>query len=624
MAGYCKPAFCCFSLLVILLSAGCSGNDADQVPRPNILLILADDLGNNDLASWGDGSAPTPVLDRLSRQSVRFRQHYSDSTCSPSRAALLTGREPASIGFQPTALGLSPDLETLPEKLRALGYQTAHIGKWHVGEALEYESSQPSLQGFGYWFGMLNHFVLRGPDAHGELLRKQPTHWNPWLQENGSPARQFKGYLDDILTDKAIDLIRRKSEQPWFVNLWLYSPHTPYQPPAEDAARFPDNDAGRYLAVLSRLDQNVARVLKVLRDTGQADNTIVIFTSDNGSPNKARDSNWPFSGYKTTYLEGGQRSPFLLQWPKHYQDADVQSPTTIMDIFPTLVALAGGPKPIGIDGQSLVPLMGGDAFQPRDRLFFAAPNGGSGSYGGRLFEEGRLFYRPFMGSLMTTAIDPPVGVGKARGDVRDFSSDDAQRLLKDWEWGVRTVPLHWVPPAPGKPGVLSGRSMQRAPVYAGYSIGLSLRDSLFVDRVQTLVDQPGVWSVQLLADRRLRIQHGEITQFSSALDAEAGACGALVVTVQVDEAVSLPFRRPAASILNVYWNGLPVLESTQTLTRPESEQVLLRPTFIGARADGSEAFAGRVDKPIIINKFLYSGQEGLSLPDLQQQLCIAR
>ncbi|WP_392500343.1 sulfatase-like hydrolase/transferase [Pseudomonas sp. zbq_18] len=610
-------------MLAILLSAGCSGNDADQAARPNILLILADDLGNNDLASWGDGTAPTPALDRLSQQSVRFRQHYTDSTCSPSRAALLTGREPTSIGFQPVGLGLSEDLDTLPKKLQSLGYQTAHIGKWHIGEALEYPSIQPSRHGFDYWFGMLNHFVLQGPNAQGELRRTRPTHWNPWLQENSSPAHQFQGYLDDILTDKAISIIQKSDHQPWFVNLWLYSPHTPYQPPAEDAAKYPDTNAGRYLAVLSRLDQNVERVLKALQDSGQAENTIVVFASDNGSPNKARDSNWPLSGVKATYLEGGQRSPLLLHWPNRYQNKDINVPTTIMDIFPTLITLAGGEKLQGVDGQDLVPLIKGGVFQPIKTLFFGMASQNGDSYGGRIFKEGRLFYRSFSGNLISGDIYPPIGVAISQNSTKAFNSREADNLLKVWELKTRIVPLNWQPPIDGKPGIINGRPMQRAPVYGGYSIGLSLHGTPFARRVQSLVDQPGVWQVQLLEDRRLRIQHGNVVQFSSPLEKEE-TCNKLVISLQVDEAVDFPLRTPANSALQVHWNGNLVLESTQLLRRPENEETLIRPTLIGARADGSEAFNGFIEKPLVVNKMLTEVRPGFSLNDLQKELCKAR
>ena len=121
----------------------CTWTFAGEAQRPNILLILADDLGSNDIGSWGDGVAPTPTLDQLSQQSIRFRRHYTDSTCSVSRAALLTGRAPVNIGFEPDGLGLSPDLATLPRSLKAHGYTTHHIGKWHVGEGMEYPGVWP-------------------------------------------------------------------------------------------------------------------------------------------------------------------------------------------------------------------------------------------------------------------------------------------------------------------------------------------------------------------------------------------------------------------------------------------------------------------------------------------------
>jgi arylsulfatase A-like enzyme len=619
VAGFCKVA-CCLYLLAILLCAGCSGNDADQPLRPNILLILADDLGNNDIATWGDGKAPTPTMDLLSSQSIRFRQNYTDATCSPSRAALLTGREPVSIGFQSTALGLSPDLQTLPEQLRSLGYRTSHIGKWHVGEALEYASIQPSEHGFDYWFGMLNHFVLQGPDASGQLVRRRPTHWNPWLQENGAPAEQFKGYLDDILTDKAIEKLQSKNGQPWFVNLWLYSPHAPYQPPPEDAARFPNTPEGKYLAALARLDHNLARLLKALEASGQAENTIVVFASDNGGTNKARDNNWPFSGVKTTYLEGGQRSPLMLHWPGHYESRDITSPSNIMDVFPTLISLAGGQPPQDIDGRTLVGTMRGEPREPAEPLFYASTDIIHGmSYGGRFFAEGRLFYRPFVGELMTAAIPPALDYSAPKAS-RSVAKAEASALIRNWERSVRVVPLAWRPAKGRRPGLLTGRNLQRAPVFGEFSMGLVLRGEPFADSVQTLIEQEGVWQVQLLADRRLRILHGAVEQFSTPLE-QVESCNTLVISSYVSEEIKWPFTVSAATSLQVYWNGKSVLDSTHLLRRPDREEVLTHPTLIGARADGSEAFMGTIDQPLVINKRLYAGQEGYGLEDLQQRLC---
>lgn len=607
-------------LLAILLSTPAIA--ADKLAKPNILLILTDDLGNNDLASWGDGSAPTPTLDALSRQSVRFRRHYTDSTCSPSRASLLTGREPVSIGFQANGLGLSADLDTLPKSLKALGYHTVHLGKWHIGEALEYPNIQPSFHGFDYWFGMLNHFVLQGPGPAGGVLQRQPTHVNPWLQDNGAAPKQYKGSLDDLLTNKAIELIAKQDKQPWFINLWLFSPHTPYQPSAEFAARFPATPEGKFLAVLAQLDSNIARILQALDNSGQADNTIVVFASDNGGPSYARDNNWPLQGVKATYLEGGVRSPLLLRWPGHYLNSDIPAATTIMDIYPTLVELAGGESPATIDGQSLVGAMQHKPFKEHDYLFSAAENGKQDMiYGGRSLSESRLFYRDPYGGVTSAALAPAIPLAPVSSVAAPFDKAQAQRLIKAWEARVRALPLTWKPAKPGRSGMLTGRDFQRAPVFAGYTLGLSLNGVTLPESDTTLVDQAGVWQVQLLADHRLRILHGQVAQFSAPIT-EVNACNRLIVSMKVNPEYSFPFPAPASARLTAYWNDRQILESSTLLQRPKFVEALANPTFIGSRADGSQIFPGIINRPIVINKYLYSNQEGYGLDDLRGQLCI--
>lgn len=620
MAGSFKTAYR-FCLLAILLCAACSGNDADQAQRPNILLILTDDLGNNDIASWGDGQAPTPTLDKLSRDSVRFRQHYTDSTCSPSRAALITGREPMKIGFAPTGLGLSPDVVTLPEQLKGMGYRTIHLGKWHVGEALEYPEIQPSRHGFDYWFGMLSHFVLQGPGPHGEVVRRRPTHINPWLQDNGAAPKHYQGYLDDILTEKAIEQLHMDPGKPWFINLWLYSPHTPYQPSPQFAAKFPATPEGKFLAVMAQLDHNMARLLRALDESGQADNTIVVFASDNGGPNIARDNNWPFQGSKGSYLEGGQRTPLLLRWPKHFTDEDILPATTIMDIFPTLVELAGGQVPQNIDGQSLVGLMRKEPFQSPKHLFFAADAFLEGmSYGGRSFAEGRLFYRKLQAPLISAAIAPPIGRAANPEAGHVYQPKEAKALIRQWESVARQVPTSWQSGQQGEPGVLRGSDFQRAPVFEGFSMGLSLSAPATMDRDMTLIDQPGVWSVQLLQDRRLRIVHGAVEQFSRPIT-EMASCNRLVLSANVKAHYTFPFPMPAQARLSAYWNDEQIMDSEQLLKRPVNAAGLALPTFIGAREDTSGAFPGRIERPVIINKFLQPKQDGFGLKDFQQLLC---
>lgn len=617
-----KTIWCGLVLLAILLTSGCSGNDSDQQARPNILLILTDDLGNNDIASWGDGTAPTPTLDKLSRQSVRFRRHFTDSTCSPSRAALLTGQHPVSIGFQADGLGLSQDLETLPKSLQTLGYRTSHVGKWHVGEALEYPEIQPGYHGFDYWFGMLNHFVLRGPSPDGGILRQQPTHIDPWLQDNGMPPRQYQGYLDDLLTDKAIELMV-DSEEPWFINLWLFSPHTPYQPSPRFADQFPDTAEGQFQSILKHIDFNIERLLASLERKGLAENTIVIFASDNGGPNIAQDNNFPLLGKKATYLEGGVRSPLLLRWPGQYENSEITAPTHITDLYPTLLALAGGESSVDLMGRNLRPLMDGESMAEPAAFHWMADGGALGmSYAAHLLDQSTLFYRDLFGGFQTGPITPAIGVASENNAAQGKMPEQASRLIKVIERDLRSPPFTWQSDTVDQPASLSGRDYQRAPVFGGFSLGLALDELPTSEKLQTLVDQLGVWRLDLLPDRRLRVSVDDIEQFSAPITTISQRCNKLVLSSHVKPASTFPFPGPASSRLLLYWNGDVLLDSDTVLSRPDSAEVLANPTVIGASADGKQPFLGKLlRQPVIVNKLLLVGQEGYDLTDMAAELC---
>lgn len=610
--------------LGICLGGVINAEAGPSVDQPNILLILTDDLGNNDIASWGDGEAPTPAIDQLSRESIRFRRHYTDSTCSPSRASLLTGQHALSIGFQPNGLGLSSDLPNLPRSLKALGYRTAHLGKWHTGEALEYPEIQPGAQGFDYWLGFLNHFVLRGPGPDGQMLQRQPTHIDPWLQENGAPPVQHRGYLDDLLTDKAIELIGERGDQPWFINLWLYSPHTPYQPSPEFKAQFPDTPEGHYLAVLKQLNHNLGRLLVALKSQGVDDDTLVVFASDNGGPNQARDNNFPLQGKKATYLEGGVRSPLLMRWIGRYgsADIDIDSVTHITDLYPTLLALAGGRAPAGLMGRDLGPLLRGKPLAERAELFWAADAGELGmTFAAAHFAEQRFFYRNPFGSISTQPITSAIGVPRPKvEEVSGFDALQANRVIAEWERQARRVELQWHPGEAGKPAYLSGRDLQRAPVFAGYSLGLGLARPLAGDGRQVLVEQAAVWDLSLEADRRLRLRHGAVELYSAPVELSA-TCNTLVASFDVQPAYTYPFVSKASSEVVLYLNGLAVLDSTQLLARPPTAQPLSNPTFIGANSLGNEPYRGRIERPLLINKMLKPQQDGYALPNMLDELC---
>ena len=236
----------CARLLVLLFTGVCGAADA---ARPNILLILADDLGISDLSSFrlaeGTGPAITPTIDRLAREGLRFGRFYSDASCAATRAGLLTGRYPASLGFRPAGAGIDPGIVTLPERLREAGYTTRLIGKWHLG--YDDREAWPLQQGFDRFYGFLNQFFLQRPS------------------DNPAPGRP--GYVDPAIREGAAD------DDPWFLAFWPYAPHDPPQPPGDIASRFEETPAGRHRALIATLDRQVERLLATLEESGQRDRT---------------------------------------------------------------------------------------------------------------------------------------------------------------------------------------------------------------------------------------------------------------------------------------------------------------------------------------------------------------
>ena len=317
--------------------------------KENILLILLDDFGINDLGINNDFETRTPTLNQLAKQGVMYPRHYTDSTCAPSRAALLTGLRPSKLGFTPIGLGISPEVTTLPEILKQAGYSTEHIGKWHLGH--RNRLAWPDKQGFDRWFGFLNQFQLRSPQTTGPKVYRRPTYYNPWLQSDSHPPKKFTGHLTNILTDKAISSIKKQQNlKPWFINLWFYAPHTPIQP--EKKFIKDKTPKGKYLALIEQLDLNIDRVIKTLEETDQLDNTIIIIASDNGGTNWDRNNNAPFDGAKASYEEGGIRTPLIIVDPKRRFRYSKKA-VSLLDITPSLAQLVSK-REFSFDGNSLL------------------------------------------------------------------------------------------------------------------------------------------------------------------------------------------------------------------------------------------------------------------------------
>lgn len=356
-------------LLLCWLVAGVLASVATgAAERPNILVILTDDQGVGDLSAAGTPDLRTPHMDRLYREGVTFRNFRTNSTvCSPTRAALLTGRNPDRAGVPGVIRSvpeiswgrLAPNVATLPELLRPAGYHTALVGKWHLG--LE-EPNLPNSRGFDLFHGflgdMMNDYWTH--ERHGNLMRRNREAIAP------------KGHATDLFTDWACAYLEEraaKPEQPFFLFLAYTAPHNPIQPPPDVLARVREREPAisekraKLVALIEHLDDGIGRVLATLDRTRLAANTLVIFTSDNGGELDFAANNGAWRGGKRQLYEGGLRVPFAGRWPGRIAaGTTIDMPAQTIDLFATACEVAGVEPPDGTDGVSLLATMRGDVF----------------------------------------------------------------------------------------------------------------------------------------------------------------------------------------------------------------------------------------------------------------------
>jgi arylsulfatase A-like enzyme len=371
-----------------VVSAGASN-------KPNILILLADDLGYADVGFQECKDIPTPNVDALARSGIRFSNGYVNHPfCSPTRAALMTGRYPQRFGHEnnPAYLpndekvGLPTSEVSLPQLLRGAGYVTGGVGKWHLGAAAPFI---PNRRGFDEWFGFIGggHIYLPGARGSGE--------YNVPLMRNDEP-NELREYLTPVLGREASAFIRRHRNaqadslrhKPWFLYLAFNAPHTPLQAPPELLDKFAhvaDKNRRTYAAMVHAMDAAIGDVLTTLRETGQEENTLVFFLSDNGGPLVQTigpfTDNAPLRGHKGQVYEGGIRVPFVVCYPERLKGGRTyDEPVAAFDIFSTALAVAGATPPNDrkIDGVNVMPyLIGERKDAPHDFLFWRAggPNG---------------------------------------------------------------------------------------------------------------------------------------------------------------------------------------------------------------------------------------------------------
>lgn len=342
---------------------------SSRAHRPNIVFVLADDLGFADLGCYGARDAAfgpvSPRLDQMAQEGLRFLNGYSNSpVCSPTRFALITGRyqyrlraaaeEPLtrrSGSSNPTLMGLPPSHPTLPSLLRESGYRTGLVGKWHLGYPPHFG---PLLSGYDEFFGPISGAVDYFSYTSFEGARD--------LYEDDQPAKA-EGYLTDVLTDRAIDFIKTHGgQQPFFLSVHYTAPHWPWETRDDEAesrrigSQIHHVDGGSlpvYQKMIHHMDEGIGRILDTLAQQGLEQDTLVIFTSDNGG--ERFSDNWPFVGKKMDLLEGGLRVPLIARWPGQIGAGTTRQPMMTMDWMPTLLDVAGAtPHPdYPLDGLSM-------------------------------------------------------------------------------------------------------------------------------------------------------------------------------------------------------------------------------------------------------------------------------
>ena len=354
-----------------LILASLAQSLASTASQPNIVIFYADDLGWGELGCQGfTKDIPTPHIDSLAKNGLRFTNGYVAATyCSPSRAGLLTGRYPTRFGHEfnsvANAVGLRSDQTTLATRLKALGYATAAVGKWHLGSQPE---NRPTRRGFDEFYGTLNNTPFFRPTGFIDSR----------LSNDVQAVTDPDFYTTDAYAERAVDWIGKNKDKPWFLYLPFNAQHAPLQAPKKYLERFPkitDEKRQLFAAMMAGMDDAIGRVMGSIRELGLEENTLVLFIADNGGPTASTTSkNGPLRGFKMTTFEGGPRVPYIAQWKgKIPAGKTYDLPVMNLDVLPTAIAAAGG-KPEAswqLDGVDLMPyLTGANTARPHQTLYW--------------------------------------------------------------------------------------------------------------------------------------------------------------------------------------------------------------------------------------------------------------
>jgi arylsulfatase A-like enzyme len=422
---------------VLVQPAAIDARAAAAARRPNVIVFLSDDLGYGELGAQGNKEIPTPHTDSIARDGVRFTAGYVAATyCSPSRAGLMTGRYPTRFGHEfngnGPGFGLPLGEKTMADRLKALGYATAVVGKWHLGDQAH---NRPSHRGFDEFYGTLANTPFFKPRLFVDSRASND------VREVTDPGF----YATDAFAERAVDFIERNKGKPFFLYLPFNAQHAPLEAPQKYLDRFAHiADAKRrtFAAMMSAMDDAIGRVLAKVRAIGQEDNTIVWYFSDNGGPTQSTTSkNGPLRGFKMTTLEGGTRVPFMVKWKgKLPAGRTYDKPVIQLDILPTTLAAVGGKVDPAwkVDGVDLIPFMTGKkATRPHDTLYW------------RFGEQWAIRSGDF--KLVVSRLDGPTprlyDLGKDIGETKDLAEahpEKVKQLTAAWQaWNAQQMAPLW-------------------------------------------------------------------------------------------------------------------------------------------------------------------------------------
>ncbi|MDZ7783052.1 MAG: sulfatase-like hydrolase/transferase [Halioglobus sp.] len=566
-----------------------TAEDTGPIHRPNILLIVADDLGYNDISAINPRGLSTPNIDRLAQEGATFRRHYADATCTPSRVAILSGRYPERSGFRPVGAEIPDEYPTLAERLRDTGYRTYLTGKWHAGE--ERRNGWPDNKGFEQWFGFLSQFELGEERAKSTSGVPRPTYFNPLLRHNSGAPVRHPGHLTDILTTHTLEKIRQlqQGEEPWFVYHAFLAPHTPIQPAPRYKNRFPATPEGAYTALVTQLDDAVGRLLEAV-DT---ENTLVIFVSDNGGTNRQRDNNYPFHGRKNETYEGAYRTPLIMRWTGRLPERKMIDDIVMnVDIYPTVLAAARAGDVGNIDGANLWPLLNNDVpLEPRDRgweAYSSNVNTLSFSY---LSADGhwRLASLDGLAPELFNLGDEPAGRHPVTPDHPGQVAALQSEFWRD-HWEKSRLPVLRRDGDKQGQTLYEGFDTMRTPFRHGFAIGLELgplpasaaKDTAGTPRL--LAGQGDSWDLRYTGNRGLEWRLGDITLRDASFD--PSRCNAVILTGYLQPLGHLAVREPRSTLKLFSGGALRDRAGELTTSELPDTTTLDAPTYVnyGGRA----------------------------------------